>query len=46
MNLPSGTTDGRSIWSIPTRAMRRCVTIGQFICCGEARSALVPPRAR
>jgi len=36
--------DGGSVWGLPTRAVRRCIVIGRFIRCGEARSALVPPR--
>jgi hypothetical protein len=45
MMMARSTTGTRSVWTLPARAVRRCILIGQFIGCGEARSALVsPPR--
>jgi hypothetical protein len=45
MMIARSTTGTRSVWTLPSRAVRRCILIGQFIGCGEARSALVsPPR--
>jgi len=44
MNEARVITDLRKVRSLPTRAVRRCVLVGEFICCGEGRSALVLPR--
>jgi hypothetical protein len=44
MNVARLATGIRSVCGLPSRAVRRCIAISQFISCGEARSALVSAR--
>lgn len=46
MNVARLSPEVPSIWSAPIRAVRTIVVIGQFICCGEGRSALMLPAVR
>ena len=45
MSGPGSANRGlKTLSVVPSRAVRRCIAISQFISCGEARSALVSAR--